>query len=255
MMERAFVIAAFGDRRKQVERLIKNIRSYSDLPIHILTTEDSELGIPTNDFSEYKYDVTIEYVERKWPKGSPREGVRNSNYHKILFAVAHHYHSMCLLDDDMYIVDPAFKDGFAMAERFGAAIPINPRTFTQYNLMGNDVRHEDVAELGKAGAPMFFPAVNFSPFFVYPHHGLTSNFLSCLKNKLKEPCRGTIVIYKAMWETHITPVILPEQWCVCASNSEYIKNHTEQLRGKDISIPTIMLHLGHDKVKEVYNVE
>jgi hypothetical protein len=254
MMERAFVIAAFGDREKQVRRLIKNIRTYSDWPIHILATDNTYLGDLPSRMEKYTINIHFEYVKPVWT--GQRSGVRNSNYHKIAFAMRHHYHSLCMLDDDMYIVDPAFKDGFAMAERFGAAIPINPRTFNHYNLMGADVRHDDILELGKMGTPTFIPAVNFSPFFVNPLAGYAGNFLIELRNQLRNvPCRGTVAIIKAMWKSHYTPVILPEQWCVCTSNAEHIKNHTEQLRGKDISIPTIMLHLGHDKVKEVYNVE
>lgn len=253
MIEREFVIAAFGDRRKQVSRLVKNIRQYSDLPINILTTDDSNIG---NTFKTK--DVIVHEVKRIWPKGTPRADIRNSNYWKINFAERNYYKSLCMLDDDMYIVNPVFKDGFTMAERFGVALPINPRTFTYFNLMGADVQHDDVIELGQAGAPLFFPAVNFSPFFVYPHAPIcVSNFLSILKEELAcKECRGTIAITKALWKTSppFMPVILPEQWCVCASNVEYIKNHTEFLRGQNKSIPTIMLHLGHDRVKKVFEV-
>ena len=253
MKERAFVIAVQGDRRKNVERLVKNIRSYSDLPIHILTTVESYTDYTARFQFPESTNIRLEFVEPVWT--GYRAEIRNSNYWKVNFALEHHYHSLCMLDDDMYIVDPQFKDGFAMAERFGAALPINQRVCNHYNLMGADVRHDDVIELGKAGCPSFIPAVNFSPFFVYPHGGLTQNFLIELKNQLRNvPCRGTVAIIKAMWNTYYTPVILPEQWCVSASNAKYIKIHTEQLRGKQISIPAIMLHLGHEAVRKEYNL-
>lgn len=250
MKERAFVIAAFGNRSKQVRRLIKNIRSYSDLPIHILTTEDSET-------IHYVKNIYIEIVERQWPKGSYREGVRNSNYHKINFALRNYwkefrYSSLCLLDDDMYIVNPYFIDGFAIAEQFGAALPINPRVYNHYNMMGADVRPEDWAEM-RNKVPSFIPAVNFSPFFVDPRQCSVRSFLGYLKNELQSiPCRGTVAIIKAMWGSKFTPVILPEQYCVCGSNAQYIKDYTKILKGKTIKISPIMLHLGHDEVRKVF---
>ena len=251
MMERAFVIAIQGDRRKNVERLVKNIRSYSDLPIHILTTEDSKLAL-TSISELKKLGVEIHLVEPVWTKG-PRAAIRNCNFWKVDFALRHHYHSLCMLDDDMLIVNKDFVAGFGIAERFGVAIPANPRTFNKYNLMGADVRIKDWIEC--CGAKLMMPAVNFSPFFVYPHNGLTPNFLRELQIELKTvPCRGTVAIIKAMWNSRIAPIILPEQWCVCGSSAERIKSHTKLLRGKQVSIPAIMLHLGHKEVQEVYGI-
>jgi len=253
MKERAFVISAFGDRSKNVQRLVKNIRSYSDLPIHILTTEDSDIGLPNFSPNMHADKVFIEYVERQWPKGSYREGVRNSNYHKINFALEHHYHSLCMLDDDMYIANPNFIGGFVIAECFGAALPLNPRVYNYVNLMGADVRDDDVNEMALLKIPPSMPAVNFSPFFVYPHAGYTTNFLHALRIELRNvPCRGTVAIIKAMWNSKFTPVILPEQWCVCGSNAQHIKDYTKMFRGKRINIKPIMLHLGHDEVRKVF---
>ena len=254
MMERAFVIAAQGDRRTQVQRLVKNIRSYSALPIHILTTVDSVIGLgnPLAGLGINPDKIYIEYVEPVWTKG-PRAAIRNCNFWKVDFALRHHYHSLCMLDDDMLIVNKDFVAGFGIAERFGVAIPANPRTFNKYNLMGADVRIKDWIEC--CGAKLMMPAVNFSPFFVYPHNGLTTNFLRELQIELKTvPCRGTVAIIKAMWNSRIAPIILPEQWCVCGSSAERIKSHTKLLRGKQVSIPAIMLHLGHKEVQEVYGI-
>ena len=249
-MERAFVIAAQGDRHKNVERLVKNIRSYSILPIHILTTEDSPLLKFPVELKEF--DVFFEIVEPVWTEG-PRAAIRNSNYWKVNFALEHHYNSLCMLDDDMYIVDPNFIDGFTIAEKFGVAIPANPRTYNCFNMMGADVRNEDINEIALMKIPPSIPAVNFSPFFVYPHAGYASNFLRTLTYELKNvPCRGTVAIVKAMWNSQFTPVILPEQWCVCGSNAQHIKDYTKILRGQAVNINPIMLHLGHDEVRKVF---
>jgi hypothetical protein len=250
-MDRAFVIASFGNRQIQVQRLIKNIRQYSDLPIHILTTHDSNLGFPKNT---YTHKIYTEFVDRIWQKGSLRADIRNSNYYKVKFALDHHYHSLCMLDDDMLIVNNQFADGFAIAERFGCALPLNPRIYVSYNMMGADVQYKDIDETLKT--PIFASACNFSPFFVYPHCNHTRNFLSQLEKELRENvCRGTLAIWKASWKSQITPVYLPEQWCVCGENAEYIKNYSVLLQGKLTPVKPIMLHLGHEKVKEVFGID
>ncbi len=251
-MNRAFVIAAFGDRHKQVARLVKNIRSYVDYPIHIITTQDSNIGdLRINGLKVYDHDITIELVPRIWKKGTYREGIRNSNYYKVKFALDHHYDSGLLLDDDMFIVNRDFVDGFAIAERFGVALPMNPRIYTGLNAKGADTTVKDLNDC--QDTPYHAPACNFSPFFVYPHLGLTCNFLSQLKEELaNNVCRGTLAIWKASWKSHITPVYLPEQWCVCGSNAEYIKNYTKVLRGETVNIHPMMLHLGHPEVVEVF---
>lgn len=246
LMQRSFVIAAFGDRRTQVQRLVKNIRSYVDYPIHIITTTDSNIGS-----FEKSPGINIKSVPRIWAKGTYREGIRNSNYYKVKFAIDHHYDSLCMLDDDMFIVDKNFVDGFVIAERFGVALPINPRIYVGFNAMGSDSTIKDMEYCSNTAG--YAPACNFSPFFVYPHAGLVCNFLHELEYQLRNKvCRGTLAIWKASWKSHITPVYLPEQWCVCGSSAEWIKNYTKILRGQTVNIPPMMLHLGHSEVQKVF---
>lgn len=242
---KALIIASFGNRQEQVQRLVKNIRSFVDYRIHIITTEDSNLGRFNRD------NIYVECVDRIWPIGTPRADIRNSNYYKILYALDYGYTSMALLDDDMYIANENFVDGFDIAEKFGAALPLNPRIYVKYNAMGADVTSFDLTEI--RDWPQYAPACNFSPFFVAPKINGCNIFLEQLKNELRfNTCRGTLAIWKASWKTAFTPVYLPEQWCVCGSNAEYIKNYTKQLKGKEITIEPMMLHLGHEKVREVF---
>lgn len=250
---RAFVVAAFGDRRKQVSRLVENISKYSDLPIHIITTKDSNIGLTDVVQKDGKWvnEIIIHLVKLQW--NGYREGQRNSNYYKIKFALNHQCDSLCLLDDDMLIVNENFIDGFAIAEKFGAAVPINPRTFQRFNAMGADVHQKDLDEI--KDWPQYMTACNFSPFFVQSCVGCTSNYLLQLAKELIEnTCRVTLAMWKASWKTGYSPVILPEQWCVCGSNAKHIKGCTELLRGRSVNIPAIMLHLGHDAVRNVYGV-
>jgi len=47
-------------------------------------------------------------------------------------------------------------------------------------------------------------------------------------------------MWRAVYQTEVAPYILPPQWCVCAENVG-IGNE-------------IILHIGHDKVREFYGV-
>ena len=200
-------------------------------------------------------DVTIVYVDRQWPVGCYREGVRNSNLFKIREALEdctyRGFESALLLDDDMLIVNKNFVDGFWLAEKFGAALPLNPRTFQLYNLMGADVSDKDYADL--EDAPLFAPAHNFSPMFVSLKNPRALYWLTVTGQELRDKtCRGTLAIWKTMLRTGFTPVNLPMQWCVCGAEADYYKNYMQRLRGRDMPIPPIMLHLGHEETRRVF---
>lgn len=251
MIKRQIIIACFGDRRKQLERIIENIRQYVDYPVKIITPKDSLIEIP----SVLSSTIEVKFVERRWPKGSPREGIRNSNFHKVNEAVTHHQRdSVLMLDDDMLIVNNNFVDGFDIAERFGAAVPLNPRVFVKFNAMGADVRGEDLMDI--ADKPQYAPAANFSPFFVYQWGSSgVRDFMINLDIQLRhKACRGTLALFKASWQTRFSPVYLPEQWCVSGDYAEHFKNYDMLLHGRWVEIPVMMLHLGHKEVGRVFNV-
>lgn len=251
MKRHAFLISAFGNRNEQVSRLINNIRQYCDYDIYVITTENSHIRFPQSEPSEFKGKVVMEYVDRIWPKGSRREGIRNSNYYKVLYALDFGYNSVCLLDDDMLIVHKGFFEGFELAERFGAAVPINPRIYVGYNAMGADVTPDDLIDCMES--PYYAPACNFSPFFYCNAKTSANLFMKELKNQLRNNvCRGTLAMWKASWQTGFTPILLPEQWCVCGSNAEHIRDYTKVLQGKNVRIPAMCLHLGHDAVRAAF---
>lgn len=261
--KRLVVVAAFGDRHVEVQRLIGNLRKFIEYPIHILTTEASNIGIDRSAKNLSRLNVKIEYAERLWPEGSYRSGIRNSNYHKVAKAVDEslkriyeQYDSLCLLDDDCFVVHPGFIDGFSISERMGAAIPMNPRVHLCMNALGSDVQQKDIDDLQRLGVPQHAPAMNFSPFFVSPKHPQARNFLLTLQSELRDNvCRGTLTLNKAAWATRFSPVLLSEFWCVCASNAAYIHQYSEQLRGQQLSIKPIMLHLGHEETQRVFKDE
>lgn len=235
MNDRCIITTAFGDRRKNIDRLIKNIRQYIDYPIVIYTSKDSYIGLPPIDCPNL--DVEIKLVERLWPH-HPRSGQRNGDYYQFLGALESGYSQILYLDDDMYIVDKDFIQGFELAERFGICLPLNPRAFVGRDAcIGADVPENDrIVEIPLA------TAYNCGTMFVNTKHLGTKRLLRrCKAIILEAPMRGPLVIWKAVSRTGIVPYLLPPQWCVCL----------EDVKCKN----PIILHLGHEYVRQYFGLD
>jgi hypothetical protein len=57
----------------------------------------------------------------------------------------------------------------------------------------------------------------------------------------QRPIRGPTAMWRAIWRSNKNPYMLPPQWCVCQENCGV---------GNEI-----MLHVGHEKVKQYYGVK
>lgn len=241
-MKIGIVLAVFGNRQHQVKRLYENVRSYCDYPITACT----------DGYLEPIGDIQIVKVSPMWT-GHPRYAVRNNNYFQAMTAYTGMYDLSLCLDDDMYIISEQFTEGFDLAERFGCCLPHNPRVYVKYNNQGTD--SENIEYIARA-FPQVAPACNSSPMFFSKHHEGARKFLKeYLRLQNTNPGRGTSLLWLASWRTGFTPLYLPEQWCVCQTNAEYIKNYTKILKGKPVNIEPIILHIGHSRVREVFGIE
>jgi hypothetical protein len=187
-----------------------------------------------------------------------RWAIRTSNYFKS-FAVKKNmnYQSFCCLDDDMVVVNKCFIEGFAIAEKFGVACPMNPRLYVKYNALGEDVKYHNLLEMKQLGVPQHITAVNMSPLFICRTNINGQKYNDVLFDLLEDTenvCRGTLMMSKASWLSGITPVYLPETWCVCGGNAEYWKNYKCRAGGILREVEPIMLHGGHKKVEEVFAI-
>jgi len=240
-MKIGIVLAVFGNREHQVKRLYNNIRSYCDYPVIAMSDRDFKVG-----------DIQVVRVRPMWI-GHTRYGVRNNNYFQAVAAYTGLFDLTLCLDDDMYIVSDQFEEGFDLAEKFGCCLPHNPRIYVKYNNQGVDV--ENISDL-LSKAPQVAPACNSSPMFYNNHHEGARAFLKeYLRLQTKTPGRGTSLLWLASWRSGFTPLYLPEQWCVCQTNAEYIKNYRKVLKGKEVNIEPIILHIGHRKVADVFGIE
>lgn len=244
-MNRAIVTACFGDRREQLQTLLQSVAKYVDnnIPIHLYTDDE---GFLCEDGS-----VTVHITEAMW-RGHPRSGVRASNFVKLKsIQDLSEVDSFCLIDDDMEIVDAGFMEGFDLAERFGVALPMNPRIYTQHMAQSADVP-PDIMDM-VAHLPQKSTACNFSPFFYRRgHSSQAAYFMIGIREELSKGCRGTLAVWKASWDTKYTPLYLPEQWCVCGDHVEHIRDYTIQLKGQTVPIKPICLHLGHEAVRKAF---
>jgi hypothetical protein len=150
----------------------------------------------------------------------------------------------------MRIAHPGFVDGFVLAERFGVCVPMNPRVYIKYNAMGADM--EKTPYNSQYEGPEHATACNVSPMFVCRHHDNATALLNAYLEELQVCMRGTHAFWRASWRTGVTPVYLPEQWCVCGSNAKYIHAYKKTLKGKSVSIEPMMLHWGQAEVRETF---
>jgi len=243
-LKRAVIVASFGDRDRQIHETITNLMEYCDLPIHLVT--DRTRQAPRDRVVQR----VLQPGELRW-REHRRWGVRNANIWLARAALeATDYSSVMCLNDDMRIVHHGFLDGFALAEKFGVCVPSNPRIYVRYNAMGADATDADL-ERAMRTAP-YAPACNVSPLFA-SQLPAARTLLQAYLDELETCMRGTLAIWFASWRTGITPVYLPEFWCVCEGNARHIRDYRKRLRGKTHDIPPMMLHVGQKGVREVFD--
>jgi hypothetical protein len=228
--------------------LINNLRKYTDIPIILYTDEEpNRSDVMTRRF---------EQSDLKW-HNHLRWGVRNCNVLSAMAAMEEGKDGSCclILNDDMRVVSNAFLDGFHLAERFGVCVPLNPRIYVKYNAMGADTLESDFVP-GDLHGPAHAPACNMSPMFYCCGskgcHSRAYLLLSAYSFELKKCMRGTLAFWKASWQMGVTPLYLPEQWCVGASNAKYFRDYKKRLKGEMVSVEPIMLHWGQAEVRKVF---
>lgn len=191
--------------------------------------------IPITVYSDIELDIDADVVRFQRVKHPVREENRNSSLIRLIALRDSPHDCTCYLDNDVYVVDSAFLEGFAIAERFGVAMPINPRLTIKKELdKGVDVLpcHK---ELLKA-IPGNLTAFNAGLFYA---HKIASPFLKrAVEIQSANSGRGQANLIQTVWETGTAPYILPKNWLVCSEDC-----------GTD---NPITLHAGHRLILEWY---
>lgn len=244
VLKRVIYIASFGpNRNSYLDILFESIQKYTKYDTFLIT-----------DFLNTRYPHVRQKVlfdkDLEW-KNNPRWPIRNTNLWLAKAALWwDEYESALCLNDDMRIVNKGFLDGFTLAEKFGVCVPINPRIYVKYNAMGADTIEEDRKEMDKG--PIYGPACNMSPMFACRLHDRGKRLLGAYIEELYNCMRGTLAFWLASYRTGITPLYLPEQWCVCGSSAKFIRDYTKSLQGRTYPIEPIMLHWGQAEVREIF---
>lgn len=248
-LKRGIIICSFGARDLMLHTLLKTLYRngyYGDSEVYLIS---DRLRDPTKLPIKNIIQRKLGEEDFEW-KDHPRWPIRNTNLWLAKAALWEKYESVCLLNDDMAIVHKGFIDGFNLAEKFGVCVPMNPRVYVKYNAMGADTIEEDRKETDKG--PIYGTACNVSPMFVCRLHDHAKLLIETYIEELHNCMRGTLAFWFASWRSGITPMYLPEQWCVGASNAMYFRHYTKVLQGQKKQIEPIVLHWGQAGVRAVF---
>ena len=102
----------------------------SELPIvfHYCFENDSLLEVLAGDLPSE--NVRFErYSKIDFPDAPQREGHRNSNIQRVKALLESPFDNTVYLDNDVYVVHRGFSEGFKIVNKFGLALPMNPRWY------------------------------------------------------------------------------------------------------------------------------
>jgi hypothetical protein len=220
------IMAQFG-KRIDVEPTLSSFKKYFDGAKYTLYTDK----VPSDDIGSEFNDVCI--IKPPFNKTHSRYGNRCNDLYKVIGLLDSSCDVSIAVDSDMQVCSTDVYSILNLTKKFGACLPANSR-----NLVGID------NEVGADSIPMVEDfdngyITNMSPISFSKDHQQARDMLNNYCDRmLKNPQRGPQVMWQAMWDTGFFPCLLPLQWCVCE---------------KDIGIGhEIILHVGHQKVREHY---
>jgi hypothetical protein len=167
-------------------------------------------------------------------RNHPRWGWRMNDFHKVLGLLESKADIAISFDADMRIVSQEVKTIVPLVRTFGLCLPANPRKLVGID---NDIGADGQQTIDDDMANMY--AFNCG---IIALDKKNERAVECAKTFINimrfNPMRGPVAWAKAFWGTGFFPCLLPPQWCVC---------------GEDIGIENeIVLHVGHEKIREHY---
>lgn len=184
---------------------------------------------------DYKDDrVSTVNIKRVFSESQHRSGYRNSDYYKYKGLLESKADIAIAVDTDLVFCDPKCVVIIEFIKKFGSVCAPNPRSLVINDCYGGkndgDWKEDGTYGLGRC--------LNHVPFGFYTKNERYRSLLEeYCDNFLKEPVRGPLALWKAIWKTGIHPYVLASEWCVCRRDVEPIP----------VSQPMI-LHCGHSQV-------
>ena len=157
----------------------------------------------------------------------------------------HDYYQLCHLlkssadvaiafDADLRIVSRDAGLLPLFAERFGMALPANPRMLVRVDTLIGAYSDRGLDETNGTGYAMNNGVLAFSP----RHPGARKALETAAGIIRNNAIRAPLALWRAFWQTGFAPYLLPPQWCVCR---EHVGIGNE-----------IILHIGHEQVARYY---
>lgn len=167
-------------------------------------------------------------------KSNPRTGHRSSVYYRMKGLLNSSADFKCAIDSDMEIVSSDIIRLIYLTQKFGFCVPYNDRQLLRQDVeLSLDTRPilDESAGMGQS--------YNQTPMTLWKENDRGELYYSEACNEmLRNPARGSYIMWKAAWNTGVYPYVLPKQFCVCTGN-EGIGDE-------------VILHVGHPSIKTYY---
>jgi hypothetical protein len=187
----------------------------------------------------YFPDSTINLVESppnspKFDKSSPYWGYYMNDYWKVKKLLNSNADIAIAFDADMKIVSENVKAIIPLVKKFGLCLPASSRGLVKIDTeigSHSDGVLDETLGMGQV--------MNMTPIAFHTENSVMRNLLEeYCAIMVRNPVRGPLNMWRAVYKTGIIPYLLPHQWCVCA---------------EDVGIGSeIILHVGHKKVRDYY---
>lgn len=165
----------------------------------------------------------------------PRFGYRTAVYFKFKGLINSKADFCCALDTDMQFVSERVYALVKLTKKFGCCVAANEREILSFDMRVSFDTQPVLDDSLAAGR-----SYNQSPMTLWKGDKRGENYFeACMNIMLEDPSRGSLVMWKAAWQTGIHPYVLPKQFCVCNG---------------DVGCgDEIILHIGHPRVSAYYN--
>lgn len=233
-----FIFAEFGENRvnaggneftteNRLNPTLDTLRHYFP---HAKYTVYSDFDLKIEGVETILVEIPVPDIE------NPRTGHRSSVYYRFKGLLNSTADFKCSIDSDMKIVSGDIISLLHLTEKFGFCVPFNTRQLLRQDMkMSLDTNEINDLSLGMGRS------YNQTPMTLWKDNlNGTQYYLKCAELMAENPARGSLIMWKAAWETGLYPYVLPKQFCVCED---------------DIGCgDEVILHIGHPKVAEYYSV-
>ena len=193
-------------------------------------------------------DIETEVIKVDRISSKERSGYHSADYYKFYGMMKSKHDVAIALDNDMVATSSAVRILPYLAKTFGVCMPMNPRLLVRIDGVRGDDHNYEVQEDDSEGYGLTY---NLTPMACNPKDERAQKLLkSTCENLQSKLGRGGTAVWRGMRDTGISPHTLSFHWCVCDSG---LGMHADPPAGNVVGIKDpIMLHIGHDKVKNHY---